>query len=318
MELDLAQVRAFIAVARQLHFGRASSELFLTQQALSKRIQRLEAALGEQLLLRQHQRVQLTPAGERFLPHAQTLLDAARDAVDAVRQRPAPLRVDVWGPVHRPLRLVRQFADEQPGLLFELSMRRSLARALDALGRGELDAAFGRPHDLGRPWPDGLARRLVFVEPVAAAVMVGHPLADEPVLTARQLSGTGLWLPFDEQPAELLGLLRGYAAHLGIPVQTTSLNLGVEHTLDELRRHPHRVTPVGADWALPADIRMIPLSPVPYLPWSVVWRPDNRHPLLPHLLNRLAEQVAAEPVAIDPVKEWLPEPDLADLALAGR
>lgn len=310
MNLDLDQVRAFVAAAGHLHFGRAAAELFVTQQALSKRIQRLEAALGEQLFLRQHTSVRLTAAGERFLPHARTLLAVAQEAVEAVRHRPAPLRVDVWGPVHRPLRMIRRLADEQPDLVFELSMRRSLASALESLARGELDAAFGRPHDLGRPWPDGLARELICLEPVASAVVAGHPLSGRPALTARELAGTGLWLPFEDEPAELVGLLRGYAAHLGVPVLASALNLGVEHTLDDLRRHPERVTPIGAEWSLPADIRVIPLSPAPQLPWSLVWRADNRHPQLARLRAALRA-----PVAYDPATQWLPPPDLADLPL---
>ena len=46
MDLDLAQVRAFVAAAEDLHFGRAASRLFLTPQAVSKRIRRLEGTLG--------------------------------------------------------------------------------------------------------------------------------------------------------------------------------------------------------------------------------------------------------------------------------
>ena len=99
MDLDLAQVRAFVAVAEQLHFGRAAAKLFLTQQALSKRIQRLESSLGEALFLRYHQNVELTPAGRRFLPHARTLLAVADAAALAARPQTRPLRVDVWGPV---------------------------------------------------------------------------------------------------------------------------------------------------------------------------------------------------------------------------
>lgn len=307
MDLDLAQVRAFVAVAEQLHFGRAAAKLFLTQQALSKRIQRLESALGEALFLRYHQNVELTPAGRRFLPHARTLLAVADAAALAARPQARPLRVDVWGPVHHPLRLMRQLADESPELIFELSMRRSLGSALEALERGELDVAFGRPHDLGRRWPADVSRRLIALEPIAAGVVQGHPLAEAPVLTAQELKTTGLWWPFEESPSELVGLLRSYAQHLGVPVQATALNLGVEHTLADLRRHPHRVTPLGARWPMPDDIRVIPLSPTPYLPWSVVWRPDNPHPLLPQLLSRLDCLIA-----FDPSKDWLPEADLAD------
>jgi Bacterial regulatory helix-turn-helix protein, lysR family len=74
VDLDLTQVRAFVAAAEQLHFGRAAAQLFLTQQALSKRIARLEQALGEQLFVRGTRGVELSDAGRRFLPHARQLL----------------------------------------------------------------------------------------------------------------------------------------------------------------------------------------------------------------------------------------------------
>lgn len=308
MDLDLAQVRAFVEVAEQLHFGRAAGRLFLTQQALSKRIARLESLIGERLLHRYHQNVELTPAGSRFLPHARALLSAADLALRAARPQLAPLRIDVWGPVHQPLRLVREISDSQPSLVFELSMRRSLASSLEAVERGELDVAFGRPHDLGRPWPSTVHKRLIALEPIAAAVVNGHPLSDRPTLAASDLKTTGLWLPFAETPSELVGLLRSYADHLGVPVESTALNLGVEHTLADLRRHPHRVTPVGAQWELPVDIKVIPLRPTPCLPWSVVWRPDNTHPLLPGLLDRLKPSYTW-----DPARDWLPAPDHHDL-----
>ena len=73
MDLDLTQVRAFVAAAEQLHFGRAAAQLFLTQQALSKRIARLERALGEQLFVRGARGVELSDAGRRFLPHVRQL-----------------------------------------------------------------------------------------------------------------------------------------------------------------------------------------------------------------------------------------------------
>ena len=95
MDLDLAQVRAFVAVVDHRHFGRAAQALNLTQPALSKRVARLEAGLGR-LLERDRGGVALTPAGGRFLSAARRMLEVADRAVADVRQSPAPpLRVDV-------------------------------------------------------------------------------------------------------------------------------------------------------------------------------------------------------------------------------
>src|SRR5436190_23626263 len=120
VDLDLAQIRAFVAVVDHRHFGRAAEALNVTQQALSKRVARLEPALGARLLERGPGGVELTAAGERLLPGARRMLEVADRAVADVRRTPAaPLRVDVWGEVHPPARLVRAVAREHPELTVE-------------------------------------------------------------------------------------------------------------------------------------------------------------------------------------------------------
>lgn len=158
MDLDLAQVRAFVAAAEQRHFGRAAAELNLTQQALSKRIKRLEQLLGELLFERDGRGIELTAAGRRFLPQAKDLLAAAEAAVGELRLARRRVRVDVWGQVHQPLARISQLAAAAPEIEVEVSMRRSLPAAITALLRGDVDVAFGRVHDLGRPWPAELSR----------------------------------------------------------------------------------------------------------------------------------------------------------------
>jgi len=316
MELDLTQVRAFVEVAEQRHFGRAAARLFLTQQALSKRIQRLEQVLGEPLLVRGSRGVELTEAGQRFLPHAQALLAAADAAAQAARPASWPLRLDVWGQVQAPLRVVRRLLSETPQLTVELSMRRSLGAALEAMGRGELDACFGRVHDLDRPWPGGLAHQPVVLERLALACSADHPLATAPLLRPADLHGTGMWLPASGSPAEVLGAYRRVADHFSVPLDTSGHNLGLEHIIDQLRCDPHRVILLGADWSIPdrAGIRLIPLDPTPCYLWSLVWREGDRHPLLGRLRQRATETGRTEGwLGYDAEHDWLPDLDLADL-----
>src|SRR5262249_24470816 len=94
MRLDVKQLRYFVAVAEELHFGRAAARLHIVQPALSMQIKALEENLGTQLLTRTRQHVALTPTGEVFLGEA-------RRAVEQVERAEAVGRRAVTGEIGR-------------------------------------------------------------------------------------------------------------------------------------------------------------------------------------------------------------------------
>lgn len=84
--LETRELEYFVAVAEELHFGRAALRLSIAQPALSKAIQRTEARLGVALLVRSSRHVLLTPAGDALLQHARHALTAVGAAAQAARQ----------------------------------------------------------------------------------------------------------------------------------------------------------------------------------------------------------------------------------------
>ncbi|MEV3971560.1 LysR family transcriptional regulator [Streptomyces sp. NPDC050698] len=304
MDLDMAQVRAFVRAAEELHFGRAADAMGLSQQAVSKRIARLESRLGAALFERGGKAVALTEAGRRFLAPARQALAAAESAVAAAVGTDRPLRVDVWGHLYAPMRTLARVAADAGDLV--LGHGRDLPSVTAALLRGDIDAAFGRVHP---PLPEGLAHRLVRLEPVDAVLGADHPLAAEPAVRPGQLSGSVLWAP---GALDRLDFLHRFAHRFGIPTTATTLNLGLAHFLAEVAGDPRRFSLLPADVPLPdvPGLRSVPLvDPTPLYAWSLVWCTGGGHPGLGTLTTALAAQAGPSRwLEYDPARDWLPEP----------
>jgi DNA-binding transcriptional LysR family regulator len=97
MNLEFSELHAFVVLAGELHFRKASERLFVSQPALSKKIQRLEEKLKGALFVRSRRKVALTDAGKSFLPKAAKLLqdaeDALRETQAAIEGRAGTLRI---------------------------------------------------------------------------------------------------------------------------------------------------------------------------------------------------------------------------------
>ncbi|WP_316521884.1 LysR family transcriptional regulator [Kitasatospora brasiliensis] len=316
MDLDLAQVRAFAVAAEELHFGRAAGRLGISQQALSKRVARLEGALGVRLLERDARGVGLTGAGRRFLEPARRVLAQGERAVAAVECAARPLRIDVWGHLYAPMRTLAQAVDAAPGLQVEPVPGRDLPSVAAAVLRGESDAGFGRVHQL--PSEDaGLTHRLVRLEPVDALLSAEHPLAGRDTLRPDELWGSVLRYP---AAVDRLDFLTRFATRFGITQRVGSTNLGLEHFVEQVRTDPTCFSLVPADSPLPdrPGVRTVPLAdPTPLYAWSLLWRGDpavDPHPRLDDLLGAFtAEAARSRWLEYDPARDWLPDADQAAL-----
>ena len=182
---SLARLSCFIAVAEELHFGRAAERLHMTQPPLSRQIQQLENELGVHLIDRTTRSVTLTPAGVAFLPDARRILELAEGAAQTVKRIPAgDLGTVVVGftaaSAHAVLpRLLDDAREKLPDVKLDLREMVTAAQ-VEGLMTGELDLGMARP-PLKRP---GLVSRPLLHEQLIAALPVGHPLAG----LARQLT----------------------------------------------------------------------------------------------------------------------------------
>src|SRR5919205_2459312 len=100
--VEVRHLRAFVAVAEELNFGRAAARLYLSQPALSRQIRALERLLGCELLRRSTHSVELTIAGNALLDRARRLLgelDEAIAATQSVGGELANRMATMWAPV---------------------------------------------------------------------------------------------------------------------------------------------------------------------------------------------------------------------------
>ncbi len=178
--MELRDLRAFVAVAEELHFGRAAARLHMAQPPLSQRIKALEEELGTRLLTRTSRSVALTGPGRLFLERARRTLALAEEAAGEVRRagrgETGRLRVGFMGPaMDGPLPLaLRAFRERVPGVGLELAEKPSAAQIEDIVS-GALDCGFIRA--FGQT-PPGLVTLCFTREPYVAVLPSGHPLAD--------------------------------------------------------------------------------------------------------------------------------------------
>ncbi len=191
-DLEVRQLRYFVAVAEELHFGRAAGRLGMAQPPLSRAIRDLERQLGVALLERTTRQVRLTAAGEVLLRDARTALEAVTAAARRAREAGSPsprLRVALKADVDGGLlpQILDAYCADDAALPPELVLG-GIGEQPQALRDGRADVGL-----LLCPFDDrGLDSEPLLTEPLLVALAAADPLAARTRLCLADLAGRRL------------------------------------------------------------------------------------------------------------------------------
>ena len=186
MDVDLRKLRYFVAVAEELHFGRAAESLHIAQPVLSRQIRALEDELKARLFVRDKRRTELTRAGEQLLADARPLLAAAQALERRVRRAARHQESFVVGfmPGLIVTPAVRILAERHPELAVEVLLT-SWENQVDVVRDGQADVSYVRLPVEGR----GLRLRPLRDEPRVVVLPAEHALAGKEGVRMADLAG---------------------------------------------------------------------------------------------------------------------------------
>ncbi|WP_342022484.1 LysR family transcriptional regulator [Arthrobacter citreus] len=286
----LDQARSFIAVAEELHFGRAALRLNMTQPPLSRQIQKLEREVRVDLLERDKRKVVLTAGGRAFLEEARKLVAAADRAPNTARRMAegsagiirlgftAASGYSLLGPI------LREIAEALPGVDVELQ-ELVTSEQVQALSHGDLDLGLARP-----PFDtDRFQSHLLFSEDLRLAVPSGHPLdALRRPVTAADLRDTPLIMHSPTKARYFYDL----AVRL-MPIE----HHNVVHTVSQILTMVALVAAGRGVAIVPESARTLHLEGVSYLQLEgvasdavqlhAIWNRESTNPALARVLDLL-------------------------------
>jgi LysR family transcriptional regulator, benzoate and cis,cis-muconate-responsive activator of ben and cat genes len=287
-QIGLRRLRYFLAVAEELHFGRAAERLGIAQPALSRQIAVLEEVIGALLFDRVRSKIFLTKAGEVLVPQARDILlrtaEAARSARAAAQGAVGAFAIGFVGSATYSVLpgLVQKFRETHPAVDLTLNAMNNaeLRRAL--IDRG-IDVAFARSG-----LDDGeFASEIVLVEPLVVVLPQSSPLAQRSTIALADLADDSFILyPRHPRPSfadDIIGLCRTAGFTPMVAQETMDLQTAMA------------LVSVGAGLSIvPASVEQSHRHGVLYANLEgsdatttlfMVWRRDNRSPLLENFRN---------------------------------
>jgi DNA-binding transcriptional LysR family regulator len=295
--MELRQMRYFVAVAEELHFGHAAKRLRIAQPALSRQIQAIEKELMVELLLRNRRRVQITSAGQVFLDRARLILARTEDAIAATQRASGgvsgSLNLGFVGSATYDVlpAVLRAFRQSAPQV--ELSLSEMTVHAqLEALTEKRIDVGL-----LRLPAKTvGLVFRTISRERLLVALPSAHPLARLPSVRLSALAGEAFVLYPDHPRPSWTEFVVGLCQQAGFQPIVAQRTVEIQTTLSLVAAGIGlSIVPDCVGNILRNDVVYVRLTGVPArTELLVAFREDDTSPVLKTFLKVLRQAVQAQ------------------------
>lgn len=304
--MDLKHMRHFVAVAEELHFGKAARRLNIAQPPLSQSIRRLEESLSVELFDRGRRNVALTPAGQAFLVEARrTLVQAelARTLAKRAAAKTEEVLVSFIGPALYqvlPALLVR-FRAALPDVNVRLFERASADQVAGIIA-GHFDIGFV---PAGSQRPVGWETMLVERAPIVAAIPADWPMALQPSVSLTELARQPFILPPQRhatQVSETLEMFERVGAHPHVTQEASQTNTTISLVGAGLGCSLVMATATLTAWR---NVRFVQISEkVAPIVWelAMVWDPARLGGIQAGLVRITRDYVRENPQLLDPSK----------------
>ncbi len=307
--MELRQLTYFVAVAEELHFGRAAERLHLAGPSLSQQISNLERELGTQLLVRDRRHVELTPAGSQFLIDAREVLGAAARAFDRAHSGAgeSPLRLGYvsWLPPEAAAMSDSRVRIDEWVLPSHIQAVRVAEGSLDLAIAWLEEADVVRLH---------LSAHLLRYERLEAVMPRAHPATRHQSVPAAQIT-----VLVDVDEASWQSWNR-YASAFAKATQASVANIhdgGItgpafyDH-VGRLRR-PVLDSPKRHAAPIPPTLTRRPVrAPVPVWTWTLLHRADDARPMVARATRSLMDHATAFGWRTAPTEPYWPTPGQKD------
>lgn len=274
--MDWQEIESFLAVADELHFGRAASRLGLSQARVSQLIKKLERRVGASLFDRTTRRVSLTPIGQQLLtdlrPAHQSVLDGLTRAQAAGRGINGILYVGFLGPLAGRVLLdvLDTLRSTQPDLEVHLHAT-EVADPCKPLRDNEVDVLLTQ---LPVTEPGLTTGPVVIVEPRVLAVSARHPLAGRDAVTLEDLATDRILRPAGSPPQQWLDNAQPWTTPSGQPIaRGPSVRTFQELlTLIAAGQGTCTVAAHNTRYHPRTDVAFVPMPDAPPFEFGLVWR----------------------------------------------